>query len=178
MICSHPLCKAYNLYHSKSDELWWARVKIIIHRFEIVIIILMRLHFALDVLLCIQSFFIVVCGSDAQKECYLCASLIWRTRMQQHVSINSDLFPRKFYPFVCRFQLRWILYVYFLFFSTTSIENMMTFKNFFHVTGNYNQLNQFPALFRKKTRRAYPHSTVQQVIALWSTHHSHVEMLK
>lgn len=48
---------------------------------------------------------------------------------------------------------------YFVFFC--ELKNMMTAKNFFHVTGNYNQLNQFSALKRRRKNAARPRTDAQ-----------------
>lgn len=48
---------------------------------------------------------------------------------------------------------------YFVFFC--KLKNMMTAKNFFHVTGNHNQLNQFSALKRRRKNAARPRTDAQ-----------------
>lgn len=132
---------------SSSNELWCTQFKIIIHRFEIVIIILMRLHSALDA--CIPLIYYIVfcsivmwfrwnvgpCVCVWLGQHITCLSVL-HAHAAAYVSINSDLFfKRNFIRFFVVFRF-WIAMDSIAWFSVVSsncvsdYKNMMTFKNF------------------------------------------------
>lgn len=155
---------------SKRNELWWARIKLIIQRFQIVIIscdgkcILRWMHIAPAHIISYKNVHLIrwpkgilsmaAINKPARVPCSSSMSsssiLIYFSRKFRFLSHRS-----LFLSFTLGLTIISILFIVLLLVRTAYWARKIRWElndvqEFFHVTGNYNQLNRFPVLKRSK----------------------------